>query len=71
MQTSGCKVFFIGFNKCGTTSLHTWLVDAGIRSFHGGGSEIDHHAVILANVARGRPRQMKTARPQTRIAALH
>jgi len=55
MQALGCKLFFIGFNKCGTTSLHRWLVDAGIRSFHGGGGEIDHHAVILANVARGRP----------------
>jgi hypothetical protein len=55
MQTLGCKVFFIGFNKCGTTSLHNWLKDAGIRSFHGGSDTIDCHTRILANIALGRP----------------
>lgn len=28
------KVFFIGFNKCGTTSLHHLMKGAGIRSAH-------------------------------------
>lgn len=28
------KVFFIGFNKCGTTSLHHLMKRAGIRSAH-------------------------------------
>jgi hypothetical protein len=28
------KVFFIGFNKCGTTSLHHMMKGAGIRSVH-------------------------------------
>jgi hypothetical protein len=32
-------VFFIGFNKCGTTSLHLWLTSNGLESFHGGARE--------------------------------
>lgn len=28
------KIFFIGFNKCGTTSLHAFLKSGGLRSVH-------------------------------------
>ena len=30
----GEKIFFIGFNKCGTTAFHHFLRDQGIRSAH-------------------------------------
>lgn len=30
--------FFIGYNKCGTSSLHRWLTLHGVRSVHGGKS---------------------------------
>lgn len=32
---SGPKVFCIGFNKTGTSSLHSFFSDCGLRSFHG------------------------------------
>jgi hypothetical protein len=30
----GVKIFFIGFNKCGTTSIHHFLKAQGVRSAH-------------------------------------
>ena len=29
-----CKIFQIGFNKCGTTSLHHLFLESGINSIH-------------------------------------
>lgn len=54
MPRLGFKLFFIGFNKCGTRSLHRYLSDCGIASYHGGGHP-DIHLGILVNVVRGVP----------------
>jgi len=34
------KIFQIGFNKCGTTSIHQFLLNNGIRSVHWEGGKI-------------------------------
>ncbi|MEM6888839.1 MAG: sulfotransferase [Pseudomonadota bacterium] len=39
------KIFFIGYNKCGTTSLHHLLASAGIRSVHYRAPVIDVNAL--------------------------
>lgn len=49
------KVFFIGFNKCGTSSLHAWLCDAGVKAFHGGQDTGGVDVAIMINIAQGRP----------------
>jgi hypothetical protein len=54
MPKLGFKLFFIGFNKCGTRSLHRYLSDCGIDSYHGG-VRTDVHLAILLNVVRGVP----------------
>ena len=54
MPTLGFKLFFIGFNKCGTRSLHRYFAECGLSSFHGGG----HHNVqvaILRNIVFDAP----------------
>lgn len=40
----GEKIFFIGFNKCGTTAIHLFLKSQGVRSVH--------HKVRDVNLAR-------------------
>src|SRR5262245_41193753 len=47
--------FFIGFNRCGTRSLHRWLCDAGVDAFHGGKDEAGRDVGIMLNLAQGRP----------------
>ena len=43
------KIFVIGFNKCGTRSLHMLFRKSGIRSAHWGGSDPSRNfAVIMA-----------------------
>lgn len=49
------RIFFIGFNKCGTSSLHRWLCDAGVNSFHGGADRGGVDVAIMINIAQGRP----------------
>lgn len=34
------KIFQIGFNKCGTTSLHEMFIESGLNSIHWGGGNI-------------------------------
>ena len=48
------KVFFIGFNKCGTRSFHKYFSDCGLASLHGAATD-DSHVAILLNVALGEP----------------
>jgi hypothetical protein len=48
------KLFFIGFNKCGTRSLHQYFLDCGLDSYHGGATG-DTHMAVLINVALGEP----------------
>ena len=50
MGTDG-PIFFIGFNKCGTLSLHHHLLKCGLRSFHGGSSDRHFDEVILVNIS--------------------
>jgi hypothetical protein len=48
--------FFIGFNKCGTRSLHLWLIAKGLNSFHGGKREsILIEGDIIYNLTFGVP----------------
>jgi Sulfotransferase domain len=54
MPKLGFKLFFIGFNKCGTRSLHRYLTGCGINAYHGG-AHADMHQAILINVVRGMP----------------
>ena len=54
MPSLGFKLFFIGFNKCGTRSLHRHFSDCGLSSYHGG-AHADLHMAVLLNVARGAP----------------
>lgn len=48
------KIFVIGFNKCGTRSLHTYFTECGLNSCHGG-VQANLHMAIAINVVRGRP----------------
>lgn len=48
------KIFVIGFNKCGTRSLHQYFTGCGLKSCHGG-VQAGLHMTIAINVARGRP----------------
>lgn len=48
------KIFFIGFNKCGTRSLHKYFSDCGLDSYHGG-VHADSHMAILLNISLGLP----------------
>lgn len=43
-QPRGQKVFCVGFNKTGTTSLHQFFVDCGLRSVHE--TQWPHHSRI-------------------------
>jgi hypothetical protein len=53
MAGLGFKVFFIGFNKCGTRSF-TWLFrEAGLKAYHGS-DEDPLHQQIPRNVNLGR-----------------
>ncbi len=52
MQTNKAlpKIFVIGFNKCGTSSLHYFFKQNGLRSFHwGGASPKSNGALIVFN----------------------
>ena len=50
------SIFFIGFNRCGTTSLHSWLSAHGLKSFHGGTDEsILVERYIIYNLTFGEP----------------
>jgi hypothetical protein len=55
MKTLGFKIFFIGFNKCGTRSLSECLRRAGVNSVHGGLDGDGYHDEILRNVSHGWP----------------
>jgi hypothetical protein len=55
MRTLAFKVFFIGFNKCGTRSLADWLRHAGVNSIHGGLDGNGYHDEILRNAVHGWP----------------
>ena len=53
MAELGFKVFFIGFNKCGTRSF-TWLFrEAGLKAYHGS-DEDPLHTQIPRNIELGR-----------------
>jgi hypothetical protein len=54
MTRLGFKLFFIGFNKCGTRSLHRYFSDCGLDSYHGG-VYADSHQAIFLNIVRGEP----------------
>jgi hypothetical protein len=47
------KIFQIGFNKCGTTSLHQMFIDSGLKSIHWDGGNIAKkiHSNIKQNKA--------------------
>jgi hypothetical protein len=56
----GRKVFFIGFNKCGTKSLHELFEGSGYRSLHGRRKLLTGRKINLAqqfarNIASGSP----------------
>jgi hypothetical protein len=44
-------IFQIGFNKCGTTSLHRFLSESGIASAHWGGGQLARR--IMARIRAG------------------
>jgi len=48
------KIFFIGFNKCGTTALHNFLKKNGVRSLHYQDRGRYVAAIIEQNLIRGR-----------------
>ena len=50
---SGAKVFGIGLNKTGTSSLHAALELLGYRSLHFGG--VEAHASVLRAIDDGKP----------------
>jgi hypothetical protein len=47
------KIFLIGFNKCGTTSIHRYFVANGIRSVHWDKGMLARR--IFQNIASGAP----------------
>jgi hypothetical protein len=49
------KVFVIGFNKCGTRSLHRYFSECGLDSCHGGAQSIDLSVRVLRNIVLGVP----------------
>jgi hypothetical protein len=53
--TPSTKIFIIGFNLCGTRSLHTFFKSNGIRSAHWGGLDpsTNYAAIMLKNIERG------------------
>src|SRR5680860_205657 len=54
-----CKVFFIGFNKCATRSLHAYFRSQGVRSYHAG-DKTELHDKVTNNVARGVQKPLDT-----------
>lgn len=54
MPKLGFKVFVIGFNKCGTRSLHQYFRECGLASCHGG-MHPEVHIKILRNIVAGVP----------------
>jgi len=46
------KIFIIGFNKCGTTSIHGFLRKNGIKSVHWRGNKLAMQ--VYANLSHGR-----------------
>lgn len=55
MERLAFKVFVIGFNKCGTRSLHRYFSECGLDSCHGGAQSIDLTVRIVRNIALGVP----------------
>lgn len=49
------KIFLIGFNKCGTSTLHGFLRDNGIRSVHWSEKGVILAARIALNISKKRP----------------
>src|SRR5262249_59470950 len=49
------KIFVIGFNKCGTRSLHIFCRKNGIRSIHWGGPDDKRNlaAIMKRNIEQG------------------
>ena len=47
------KIFQIGFNKCGTTSLHQMFIESGLKSVHWGGGNIAKK--IDSNIKQNKP----------------
>ena len=47
------KIFQIGFNKCGTTSLHKMFIDSGLKSVHWDGGNIAKK--IDSNIKQNKP----------------
>lgn len=55
MQHSRPKVFFIGFNKCATTSFHKFFKKQGYRSFHNARKKIKLAPIIKYNIENKLP----------------
>src|SRR5262245_6163956 len=47
------RIFLIGFNKCGTTTIHRYFVANGIKSIHWYKGRLARR--IFCNIARGDP----------------
>lgn len=48
------KIFFLGFNKCGTTSLHYLLKNNGIKSLHHHHKGLYVASIIEQNISNGK-----------------
>lgn len=49
------KIFLIGFNKCGTSTLHSFLAANGIRSVHWSVKGVNLAARMALNISKERP----------------
>jgi hypothetical protein len=51
MRSAGLKIFQIGFNKCGTNSIHNYLAANGVKSVHWDRGKLAKR--MFANLAKG------------------
>lgn len=49
------KIFVIGFNKCGTSTLHGFFTASGIRSVHWSQKGVNLAARMALNISKSRP----------------
>lgn len=49
------RIFLVGFNKCGTSTVHNFLADNGVRSVHWSVKGVNLAARMALNISKERP----------------